>query len=299
MLLMVLGFFCLVAVLMFTVINADDTGVPQFDNNTGYGGGGRGGGDGGVTGGGPGIKLKDLPTLPSAANPPAGAIVGKSLSQFKWVDSQVVPRGAAPEIPNIQQVAPGVFKCILRNGRGWHDGDRNLTTGRYAVKGRAELCCLGGNTPYRAGETWLIGSTIMFDKNFVPSSGYCNSHQPVLHQSYISWDLKGDTMVGTLNVFERGLGSSSRAVRTVQVKRGQWVTLVLKVTFGTNGYYGLSVNGDDFKGFNCDTSIGHIHGSQVGKVSSFGGTWGLYMIMNGAPRDCVVYHAMPFIKKLK
>lgn len=291
MLLVTAGFFCLMFLLMVLVITAQNAhATTTSPTATGTN---RAGSTAAT-----GLKVKDLPPLPATANPPGGATVGKALSQFKWVDSQVVPRGAAPEIPNIQQVGTGVFKCIIRIGKGWHDGDRHLTEGRYAVKGRAEMCCLGGDTPYKLGETWLIGSTILFDKNFVPSNGFCQAYQPVLHQSYFNWDLKGDTMVGSLNVFTRGLGSPSRVVRTVQVKRGEWVSLVMRIKFGTGGSYALSVNGDAFRGIDCDTSIGHIRGAQVGKVSSFGGTWGLYMITDGPPRECVVYHAMPFTKKV-
>lgn len=248
-------------------------------------------------------RASDLPPLPPSAQPPAGATVAKSLSDIRWVDSKVYPPGAAPEIQNIQQIGPAMFSCILRHRGSWHDGDRHLTTGKYATKSRAEMCCLGGNTPYTLGSTWLIGTTVRLNPDFVPSAGYCNIMQPVLHQSYFTMhDLKGDIVTGSLRVFTAGLGSSSRTVRTVQFKRGEWVSLVLKVTFGANGYYGLSVNGDEFQGFNLDTTIGHIKGSKVGKVSSFGGTWGLYMSTNPlrgqALKDAVVTHANIFIKKV-
>lgn len=239
-----------------------------------------------------------LPSLPRSARPPGGAIVGTSLRRFRWIDPSVVPPGNAANIQNITQVSKGIFMHRLRMGNGWHDGDRNKTTGKYTEKGRAELCCLGGNTPYKLGETWLIGSTVMFDKNFVPSRGYCDIAQPVLHQSYFTWDLQGNTMVGSMMVFERGLGSRARLVRQVKVKRGEWFTWTLKVKFGKDGMYMLSINGDDFKGIRLDTRIGHMSGNQVGKVKNFGGTWGLYCMMNGKPRDLIVYHAYPFIKKL-
>lgn len=249
-------------------------------------------------GGPPGPSIRNLPQVPGTANPPAGSIVGKDLKQFAWIDSLVVPRGAAPEVQNITQVGPGVFRHVLRMGNGWHDGDRHLTHGAYAKKGRAELTSLGGGTPMGLGETWLIGSTVLFDKDFQPSQGYCQIAQPVLHQSYFNFDLQGDTMVGRLMVFERGLGSPSRLVREVSVKRGQWLTWTLKVKFGADGSYALSVNGDDFRGININTEIGHVKGATVGKVSQFGGTWGLYCPMNGPARELVVYHANPFLKKV-
>ena len=230
--------------------------------------------------------------------------MGKTLSHFKWVDSLVIPRGKAPDIPNIVQVDHGVFKHVLRMGPGWHDGDRDKTTGRYAVKGRAEMSSLGGGTPMKQGETWLIGSTVMFADNFVPSKGYCHIAQPVLHQSYVTFDLKGDTMVGAFMAVDYGgkagdaMRASHRKIRETSVKRGQWLSWVIKVKFGRDGYYGVSINGDDFRGIHINTEIGHTRGNQVARVSSFGGTWGLYMIMNGPPRDCVVYHANPFLKKI-
>lgn len=244
--------------------------------------------------------MSDLPPLPPASVPPAGAIVGKNLSDFKWKDSNVYPPGAAPEIPNIQQIGPATFCHVLRKRDKWHDGDRNMTTGGYTTKMRAEMTALGGNEPYKLGETWLIGSTVRLNPDFVPFKGYCNIMQPVLHQSYFTMHkLEGDTVTGTLFVFEKGLGSKSVPVRTVQFKRGEWVPVVIKVTFGTKGYYGLSVNGDDFQGFPVDTSIGHIFRNQVGKVKEFGGTWGLYSSSNGpAPHNNIVVHANPFVKKV-
>lgn len=236
-----------------------------------------------------------LPPLPSTSQPPAGAIVGKTLSDFRWVDVKVVGRGG-PEIPNIQQVAPGVFKCILRQGNGWHDG--NLKAGRQDHKGRAELCCLGGNTPYKIGETWLIGATTLFDPRFMATS-YCQIAQPVLHQSYFNMNKSsGNQVSGGLYVFERGLGSASRLVRNVTVEKGKWFTWVVRVTFGENGSYGLSINGDSFGTTRANTAVGHKSMNQVGRVGAFGGTFGLYMPMGGPPRDVIVYHANMFIKKV-
>ena len=230
---------------------------------------------------------------------PAGAIVGRSLSDFRWIDALVYPPGAAPEIQNIQQVAPGIFACILRKYGNWHDGDRNLTYGIYTGKQRAELCCLGGNTPFAVGTTWLIGTTVRLSPTFVPAAGYCNLMQPVIHQSFFTLSgLRGDSVTGSLMAFTAGLGSSTRLVRAVTIKRGEWTPLVIKVTFGKNGYYGLSVNGDAFQGFPIDTSIGHIHGHEVGVVQNFGGTWGLYQSTGRPDGDAVVHHANIFIKRV-
>ena len=244
-------------------------------------------------------SLADLPPLPPASEPPRGAIVGETLKSFRWIDSLVCPPGAAPEIPNIVQLGPRVFAHVLRHRGTWHDGDRHLSTGGYENKARAELSCLGGNTPYTLGSTWLIGTTVRLNPDFVPSRGYCNIMQPVLHQSYFTLhDLRGDVVTGSLRVFEAGLGSTSRTVRTVQFPRGRWVPLVVRVTFARRGEYALSVNGDEFRGIGgVDTTIGH------GQMP-FGGTFGLYMSATGAvdgrpQRDAIVQHANMWIKRVK
>lgn len=235
-------------------------------------------------------SMSAMPPLPPASQPPPGAIVGRDLSDFRWVDSQVVPRGAGPEIRNIQQVGPGVFAHVLRWRGGWHDGDRHLTEGKYREKGRAELCCLGGNTPFALGTTWLIGTTFRLSPDFVPPRNYCHLMQPVLHQSYFSVRGSGDTFKGSLMAFERGLGSPSREVRSFTFRRGEWVSVVVRVTLNRNGEYALSVNGDAFKGIKgVDATVGN-------RGPPFGGTWGLYC-KNGV-RDMVVYHANVWIKKV-
>ena len=243
-------------------------------------------------------RAADLPPLPPAAQPPTGAIVGESLKDFKWVDSTVTPAGAAPEIQNIQQLAPRIMCCVLRHRGAWHDGDRGLKTGRYAQKARAEMCCLGGNTPYAVGSTWLIGTTFRVNPDFTSPKGFCQLMQPVLHQSYLQLDkISGDDCTASLRVFTRGLGSPSKTVRSIRFKRGEWVPVVLRVTFGANGEYALSHNGDGFKGIRLDTSVGHVKGAAVGKVATFGGTWGLYMAAKGHQGDAIVQHANMFIKR--
>ncbi len=244
-------------------------------------------------------SARDLPPLPPAAQPPQGAIVGESLRDFKWIDSTVTPAGAAPEIQNIQELAPRIMCCVLRHRAGWHDGDRTLKTGRYAQKARAEMCCLGGNTPYAIGSTWLIGTTFRVNPDFTSPKGFCQLMQPVLHQSYLQLDkISGDDCTASLRVFTKGLGSASKVVRTIRFKRGQWVPVVLRVTFGPNGEYALSHDGDGFQGIRLDTSTGHVKGATVGKVNAFGGTWGLYMAAKGHKGDAIVQHANMFIKKI-
>jgi hypothetical protein len=239
----------------------------------------------------------DLPPLPRTALPPAGASVARSLKDVQWTDSKVIPRGAGPEIPNIVQVGDGLFCCTLRQRGSWHDGDRDMTAGAYARKSRAEMHGLGGDRPMRAGETWLIGTTVWLRKDFAPNGGFCNVMQPVLHQSYLTLErVQGNDVVGALYVFERGLGSRSIRVRGCTFPRGQWTTVVLRVRFGRDGRYELSVNGDAFQGIACDASVGHVQGNRVGVVDAFGGTWGLYCAAGGG--DKMVVHAFPWLKRV-
>ncbi len=250
------------------------------------------------------LKIPTPPPLPETAKPPAGAIVGTTLKKFEFVESMVHPAKAAPEINNITQVAPGVTMHALRFRGKWNDGDRNLHHSYYTHKARAEMYGLGGDKPYKLGETWLIGTTLYLAPDFVPSKGYCNTQQPVLHQSYFNWHtINGDKVTGSLMVFEAGLGSGTKEVRRVTVRRGEWNTFVTRVTFGEKGAYALSMNGDDFEGIKINTSVGHIHKNKVGKVKEFGGTWGLYMSTYGGKdgkpqKDTIVLHANPWIKKI-
>ena len=55
--------------------------------------------------------FEKMATLP----PPKGAIVAKTMDDIEWGDSEVYPRGKAPNIRNIQCVGPGHFKFILRH----------------------------------------------------------------------------------------------------------------------------------------------------------------------------------------
>ena len=240
-----------------------------------------------------------LPPLPASATPPAGAIIGKGLSQFKWVDVKVNPAGAAPEVPNITQVAPGVTKHFVRVGPTWHDA--NLRAGRQDHKGRAEMTSLGGDTPWKLGETWIIGATTMFPKDFQIKSQFCQISQIPLHVGYFNmYKTTGDSVSGGVYVFSKGLGSPSRLIRSVTVKKGEWFSWTLRMKFAVDGRYECSINGDEFRGVAQDMSIGHIRNASVGKVQSFGGSWGLYIgdAQSGPPREIAVYHANPFMKKL-
>lgn len=250
------------------------------------------------------LKIPSPPPLPESATPPPGAIVGTSLKKFSFDESMVHPAKAAPEINNITQVAPGVTMHALRFRGKWNDGDRDKHTGYYVYKARAEMNELGGKKPYKLGETWLIATTLYLAPDFVPSTTYCNTQQPVAFQSYFTWHtIKGDMVTGSLMAFEKGLGTTAKTVRTVTVRRGEWNTFVTKVTFGDNGSYDLSMNGDDFKGIKINTTYAKVKGSEVGKVKEFEGSWGLYMTnrggVDGKPlRDTVVLHAYPWIKKV-
>ena len=252
--------------------------------------------------------------------PPQGAVVGETLKDFQVTDSLVFPRGAANEIPNITQIAPRVFNFLLRH-RGnphagqkgaWYDGDRDLQwnegrhkslkgkPGAYKDKSRAEMCCLKGigtraGPKLGVGDTWLIGTTVRLDPDFVPSKGYCNVMQPVFDQSFVTlFRLTGNVVRAKLVVFSNGIGSAQLIAREFDIPRGEWVSLAVRVHFAKKGKYELSVNGDPFRGIAADTTKGR---------QPFGSQWGLYgsgtKDVNNKPLgDSQLQHRNIYLKKL-
>jgi hypothetical protein len=185
----------------------------------------------------------------------------------------------------------------LRFRGKWNDGDRDKTGGAYDKKARSEMVSLGGDDPMRPGGTYLIGTSVYIAPGFRPSPGYCNIMQPVLFQSYLTLSGSKDNLTATLMAFTKGLGSPAKTIRAVKIPTGKWVQLVVKVKFGRDGYYGLSVNGDAFVGQNMDTTIAK-DGSGTGVASKFGTKWGLYMNNQGMTDDAVVFHYLPFWQKI-
>lgn len=247
------------------------------------------------------------PTDPPPADlpkPPAGACVAETMADINFQETEVFPKGAAPEIKNIQLMAPRWFRFILRHRGKWYDGDRNLRNNKEGKnKSRAEIygMCdkkLGSTTAFKLGDTWLMGSTIRLAPDFVPSRGYCNLMQPANHQSFLNMvALKGDDVTVELRVFENGIGTKTTLARSVTIKRGQWHTLVVKATFAKNGYYGLSVDGDEFKGVTLDTT------KSGERKPPFGGNFGIYgnagTGVDGKPvGDWVVDHYNMYYKKV-
>lgn len=237
----------------------------------------------------------------SSMGPPSGAIVARSMADLTWGDSLVYPPGAAEEIRNIQETSPGVFRCILRHRGSWYDGDRDLQNNKEGKdKSRAEISSIrkGMHRPYNVGETWLIGTTVKLDKDFVPARGYCNIMQPLNHQSFVNLTrIRGDVVTGGLYVFEDGIGSPITTVRTFQLRRGEWTTVVVRVRVGKDGEYGLSINGDSFVTKKFDTT------KSGDRTPPFGGNWGLYSsatknVNGGQLKDLIVDHKDIFIKKL-
>jgi hypothetical protein len=249
-------------------------------------------------------------------NPPPGSIVAETLKDFnkgKNVDDSLVfPRGAAPEITNITQIAPRHFKFVLRhrgnpwspyNPRGtkgaWYDGDRDLEwnegkrDGKYHDKSRAEVSGLPAKISN--GETWEIATTVKLDKNFVPSQSYCNLMQPVFDGSFLSLTgIKGNVVTGSLFVFPNGIGSGIKTARDIAIPREQWVSIRIRIKFAKNGFYQLSVNGDAFKGINLDTTKARF---------PYSNKWGLYCTattdVTGKPMvDTVVEHKNIYMRKV-
>jgi hypothetical protein len=253
---------------------------------------------------------------PDVGAPPSGSIVAETLKDFnkgKNVDDSLVfPRGAAPEITNITQIAPRHFKFVLRhrgnpwspyNPRGtkgaWYDGDRDLEwnegkrDGKYHDKSRAEVSGLPAKISN--GETWEIATTVKLDKNFVPSQSYCNLMQPVFDGSFLSLTgIKGNVVTGSLFVFPNGIGSGIKTARDIAIPREQWVSIRIRIKFAKDGFYQLSVNGDAFKGINLDTTKARF---------PYSNKWGLYCTattdVTGKPmNDTIVEHKNIYMKKM-
>lgn len=229
---------------------------------------------------------------PIVVAPPRGARVVRALSDFKSVDDSLVfPRGAAPEIKNITQDADGTFRFVLRhrgnpwskvNPKGtrgaWYDGDRDLEwnegkrDGKYHDKSRAEVSGAFDLTQ-RYGETWEYATTFKVDNDFVPSVGYCNLMQPVLHVCWLGLDsIRGDTISASLDYTKavRGFAPSATA-RSFTFKRGEWVSIVVRIKIhDSQGTLEASINGDDFRGVrNVKMNNQDAKGAYVCK-------WGIY-----------------------
>ena len=259
---------------------------------------------------------------PQLAIPP-GALVAETLADFGkgGVDNSLVfPRGAAPEIQNITQVAPRHFRFELRmrgnpwsphNPGGtkgaWYDGDRDLEwnegkrDGRYHDKSRAEVHDLFRNTPkepiMKRGDTWDIATTVKLDKAFVPSRMYTCIAQPALDQSFVSLTgIKGDDVTGALFVFADGIGSAIKVARTFTIKRGEWTSIVVRVKFAVKGRYELSVNGDAFQGIDIDTS-------KIFAKRKPGSKWGEYCcattnVLGKPMKDLICEHKNIYVRKV-
>lgn len=253
----------------------------------------------------------------AATQPPLQAV---TLADFRVVDDSLVfPRGAGPEIKNVTMPEPGTFRCELRhrgnpwsplNPRGqvgaWYDGDRDLEfnegrrDGKYHDKSRAEMSGLFGigrppNDLLVPGTTWDIATTVLLDKAFVPSLGYCNIMQPVFDQSFLTLTgIKGDAVTAKLQVFEDGIGSIVRTARTFTITRGQWTPIVVRIAFSDKGGYWCSVRGDPFVGLPMDTTRGR---------RPFSPKWGLYMTATtGTDRkplgDSIVTHRDVYVRRV-
>ena len=255
------------------------------------------------------------PTNPDI-NIPAGAVVAETLKDFsngKGVDKSLVfPRGTVPDVEHITQVAPRHFKFALRHRgnpwsainphgtRGaWYDGDRNLEwnegkrDGKYHDKSRAEVA--GLTAKICIGDTWEISTTVRLDKNFVPSQSYCNIMQPIFDGSFLSLTgIKGNVVTGSLFVFTDGIGSTILTARDIEIPRGEWVSIRIRIKFAKDGFYQMSINGDAFKGITVDPTKAR---------QPFGPKFGLYCTattdVNGRPMtDSIVEHKNIYMKKL-
>ena len=236
---------------------------------------------------------------PPAEQPPAGALTMVTMKDLNFAKTYPWPRGCMAPIDNISMVQPGHFKFVLRHRGACHDGDRDGKNNAAGMdKSRAEIYGCGRYiTPFEHGSTWLIGTSVRVNADFVPSRGYCNIMQPVNHQSFLTIsDLQGDTLTAQLNVFRDGVGTPITTARRFTFRRGEWVALVVKVKFGRDGYYALSVNGDAFQGAAMDTS------KTGDRTFPVGGNFGIYGNFRGvrglALTDWVVEHRNMYLKHL-
>lgn len=252
---------------------------------------------------------------------PPGAMVFEKLSDFRGYDNSLVfPRKAAPEIDNITQVGTGHFRFELRmrgnpwsplNPKGtrgaWYDGDRDLEWNegkrdkRYHDKSRAEVNWELEKSKFKVtmknNETWDMGTTVKLDANFVPSRMYCNIMQPVFDQSFLSLTgINGDDVSATLFVFSNGIGSKILSARTFTIKRGVWTSIIVRMKFGKDGRYEVSLNGDPFKGIGLDTG-------KLFEKRGVGCKLGIYATattnVQGKPmKDLIVEHKNIYMRKV-
>lgn len=261
---------------------------------------------------------------------PPGAMVADNLSDFgtpgKGIDKSLVfPRGAAREIDNITQVGPRHFRFELRmrgdpwtplnpgGTRGaWYDGDRDLQwnegkrDGKYHPKSRAEVNWVLEKTKFKTeiknNQTWDIATTVKLDPNFVPARGYCNIMQPVFDQSFLNLTgIKGDDVTAEMTVFTGSkIGTPQKVARKFVIKRGEWTSIVLRIKFGKDGRYDVSVNGDPFKGIGFDTGALFTRTKR-----GVGMKWGIYTqnkkngSVEGKPmKDLIVEHKNIYVRKV-
>lgn len=251
--------------------------------------------------------------------PGAGARLVTKLSDFRNVDDSLVfPRGAAPEIKNITQDPDGTFRFVLRHrgnpwsplnpggARGaWYDGDRDLEwnegkrDGKYHDKSRAEVSgAFGLSQQY--GDTWEYATTFKVGSDFVPSQGYCNVMQPVLHVCWLELaDLRGDTVSAALRYTKAKSGFfPSAAAREFTFRRDEWVTVVVRVRIhDTQGSLELSVNGDAFSG------VRGVKMNNEAAQGKYGCKWGIYgsgtKAVDGRPlADWLVLHRDVWLRKV-
>lgn len=196
------------------------------------------------------------PAAPSGI--PPGAVVAHTLSDFAKIDrSLVYPRGAAPTVDHVTQVAPGTFNFNLRHRGSWYDGDRDLQWNyKGHPKSRAEVKLK--QPKIQVGETWDFGTTVQLDPDFVPSESYCNLTQPVFSVGFFTLvDQRGDTITGEFyyNADPDAIGRDLKLVRRVTFKRGTWASFVFRIKFAKHGSISMSMNGDAFAGLDgVDTS---------------------------------------------
>ena len=246
------------------------------------------------------LPILPIGSLPAAGIPPAGSYVVNTLKDFGFIDEpDVFPKGAAPNIQNITQIAPGIFNFYLRhrgdpwsslNPHGtkgaWYDGDSTgdwntgKRDGQYHDKSRAECSSWVGKPKgfpeIVVGGTYDIATTVRLNPDFMPSDSYTMVMQPVFDLCYLSVSgdpTKSNAVGAELGMFgSGGTSGSSRTVTAFDLPRGQWTSLIMRLTVGKTGSIKMSVNGGAFKGLDhVDTTnrrSGHPMSIKIGLYSA-------------------------------
>jgi hypothetical protein len=136
----------------------------------------------------------------------------------------------------------------------------------------------------------------------MPSSDYTMILQPIFDLCYLSVSgdpTKSNSVTGELALFGAGgtSGGSIKTIATFDIPRGQWTSLIIRLTVGKSGSMKISVNGGAFKGLDHIDTTNRRSGHPMSvKIGLYGAA------TTGANRkplpDQQVQHANVYVHKL-